>query len=64
MESADPVVDVITQKVYESFVMELDAIDNGIEVCDKPAYRWCGGDYPEGSWFQVDCNTAPLQATH
>ncbi|XP_062504308.1 MYG1 exonuclease-like isoform X1 [Corticium candelabrum] len=34
------VVDVIYKKVYENFIEEIDAVDNGITQCDeKPRYR-------------------------
>ena len=35
-EPEDDIVEIIYQKVYENFVEEIDAIDNGISVSDEP----------------------------
>ena len=34
----EDVLDVIHNKFYNTFVVEIDAIDNGISACDKPKY--------------------------
>ncbi|KAK7478612.1 hypothetical protein BaRGS_00030144 [Batillaria attramentaria] len=40
LPAADPVTDIIYDKVYENFVEEVDAIDNGINATDEePRYR-------------------------
>ena len=36
VEVEDKVTDVVYKKVYENFVEEIDAIDNGISQCDEP----------------------------
>ena len=39
MEATDPVVEKVFDKVYENFVEEIDAIDNGISTQDgEPRY--------------------------
>jgi uncharacterized UPF0160 family protein len=32
-------LDTVFDKVYESFVKEIDAIDNGVNICDNPKYE-------------------------
>merc|ERR1719481_1073105 len=36
VEESDPVVEIVFDKVYESFIQEIDAIDNGISTHDDP----------------------------
>ncbi|XP_077528776.1 MYG1 exonuclease-like [Haemaphysalis longicornis] len=37
---SDPSVEAIYDKVYENFMEEIDAIDNGVNICDgEPRYR-------------------------
>lgn len=38
LDAGGHVTGVIFDKVYENFVEEVDAIDNGIDVCDAPRY--------------------------
>ncbi|KAI1288380.1 MYG1 exonuclease [Halotydeus destructor] len=35
----DKLINVIWDKVYENFVKEFDAIDNGVSICDSPKYE-------------------------
>ena len=35
----DRVTDVVFSKVYERFIKEIDAIDNGVSICNNPAYE-------------------------
>ncbi|XP_022650494.1 UPF0160 protein MYG1, mitochondrial-like isoform X3 [Varroa destructor] len=40
IDSDDPAVKKVWRKVYENFIREVDAIDNGIEMCEgEPKYR-------------------------
>ena len=32
----DPVTSIIYDKMYENFMEEVDAIDNGVNMCDEP----------------------------
>lgn len=34
IDSDDPAVKKVWRKVYENFIREVDAIDNGIEMCE------------------------------
>jgi hypothetical protein len=34
-------METVVKRVYESFIMEMDAIDNGVEVCDGPQRYRC-----------------------
>jgi uncharacterized UPF0160 family protein len=39
IDQSDPAVDVLFKKVYESFIEEVDAVDNGISVCGSKDCR-------------------------
>ena len=44
--AVDPkLVDILEDKMYEQFVREIDAIDNGVEIADTRRYVWCGHTY-------------------
>lgn len=43
LEPDHPDVKAIFQKVYENFVREIDAIDNGVNMCDGEM-RWVNHD--------------------
>ncbi len=38
-EEAEKVIEIIYDKVYEEFIREIDAIDNGINIADERKYE-------------------------
>ena len=56
----EKLVEILYDKIYENFVREIDAIDNGIEIAEKKAYDITTNLSSRVSYFNPDWNQEHL----